>query len=287
VFGKAFVQRAICQNRPSMRSQPFSKPTLLAAVDLLDSRLSQARFNQLLIRLGMEDIVPLDTNVSVAKKAALLAKEVVKQGAKTLSTLEGSVTLTEAVVREAVRLMSEGTEDPKQKALLRGLEMDGYVVTWQDDGSPLLRASLPESVDLPAADDEIHQLLRRFNFQVPLGHLDQAIEAHTRGDWAAANSQARTFMESMLDAIALHLDHNRASALPSSENRRALLAEMKFLSVQRNEWTQDGKNFINGLFKMLHSDGSHPGLSDEDHSTFRLHLVLITARAFLRRLRSL
>jgi hypothetical protein len=35
---------------------------------------------------------------------------------------------------------------------------------------------------------------------------------------------------------------------------------------------------------MLHTHGSHSGLSDEDHSTFRLHLVRVTARTFLRRL---
>ena len=56
------------------------------------------------------------------------------------------------------------------------------------------------------------------------------------------------------------------------------------LSKDRNEWTADGRNFLNGLFKMLHTDGSHPGLSDEDHSTFRLHLALITGQALLRRL---
>ena len=39
-----------------------------------------------------------------------------------------------------------------------------------------------------------------------------------------------------------------------------------------------------GLFKMLHTDGSHPGLSDEDHSTFRLHLALVTGQALLHRL---
>lgn len=65
-----------------------------------------------------------------------------------------------------------------------------------------------------------------------------------------------------------------------------MLAEpaIGFLAVDRNEWTQDGKNYFNGLFKMLHTDGSHPGLSDEDHCTFRLHIVLVTARTFLRRL---
>lgn len=56
------------------------------------------------------------------------------------------------------------------------------------------------------------------------------------------------------------------------------------LSKDRNEWAADGKNFLNGLFKMLHTDSSHAGLSDEDHSTFRLHLALITGRALLRRL---
>ena len=35
---------------------------------------------------------------------------------------------------------------------------------------------------------------------------------------------------------------------------------------------------------MLHTERSHPGLSDEDHCTFRLHVVLVTARTFLRRL---
>jgi hypothetical protein len=34
----------------------------------------------------------------------------------------------------------------------------------------------------------------------------------------------------------------------------------------------------------LHTEGSHPGLSDEDHSTFRLRVVLVMARTFLRRL---
>jgi hypothetical protein len=165
------------------------------------------------------------------------------------------------------------------------LALDGYVVSWDGDArTPLLRAALPGEVDLPAADDEVHQLLKQFGFNVPLGHLDQAIDAHTRGDWAAANSQIRTFLEGLLSDIASHIDPQKSAELASSENRRAWLAERGFLSSSRNEWTNDGKNYLNGLFKMLHTDGSHPGLSDEDHSTFRLHLGLITGRTLLRRL---
>lgn len=94
----------------------------------------------------------------------------------------------------------------------------------------------------------------------------------------------RTFFESLFDAIAFAIDGTAAASCANSENRRAMLAAKGFLATDRNEWTQDGKHFIGGLFKMLHTDGSHPGLSDEDHSTFRLHLVLVSARTFLRRL---
>ncbi|TIT17485.1 MAG: hypothetical protein E5W70_32070 [Mesorhizobium sp.] len=45
----------------------------------------------------------------------------------------------------------------------------------------------------------------------------------------------------------------------------------------------EGKNFINGLMKRLHPQGAHPGLSDEDDSTFRLHIVLLSARLLLTR----
>ncbi len=106
----------------------------------------------------------------------------------------------------------------------------------------------------------------------------------TRGDWAAANAQMRTFLEGLLDDIARHEFPADVENRKTSENRRTLLAEKGFLSSSRNEMTTDGKSFFSGLFKMLHSDGSHPGLSDEDHSTFRLHLVLVTSRTVLRRL---
>lgn len=268
-----------------MRERPFTRPAILAAIELLDERLSQASFNQLLLRLSMEETITLDTAVSVPKKAALLGQAVLKAMDKTIQTLDGAVTIPEATVREAVAVTDPSRETPRQAALVRGLALDGYVI---DKGGgqgdrPFLRAALPREIDLPKTDDEVHQLLKRFGFTTPLGHLNQAIEAHTRGDWAAANAQARTFFESILDAIANHLRPEQASQL-SSENRRALLSEIKFLSVERHEWTPDGKNFINGLFKMLHTDGSHPGLSTNDHCTLRLHLVLITARAFLRRL---
>lgn len=267
-----------------MKTHPFTRPTVVAAVELLGAILTQAKFDQLIVRLMLESNIQHGKDLSVLAKCASLARHVTQHSAQIIDTWYGSVTLAEAVVREAVAITHSRSDRVEQHRLIRGLALDGYVVEWKDERqAPLLRAALPGDIDLPQADDEVHHLLKQFGFNVPLGHLDQAIDAHTRGDWAAANSQIRSFLEGLLDAIALHIDP-QAAALPTSENRRQWLADKGFLSKSRNELTSDGKNFVNGLFKMLHTDGSHPGLSDEDHCTFRLHLGLITGRTLLRRL---
>lgn len=267
-----------------MQSAPFTRPTLLAAVELLELH-SQARFNQTVLRLGLEDEISSISTLSVAKKCDLLGRLVLQRTETVLDTLDGSMTLGEAVIRQAAQLAQKDSGQPLQTAFARGLARDGYVLVWDDYGqNASIRAALPGEIQLPETGDEVHQLLKRFSFGTPLGHLDQAIEAHTRGDWAACNGQLRTFIESLFDDIARNLRPAESATRPSSENRRALLAEVGFFATDRNEWTQDGKNYINGLFKMLHTEGSHPGLSDEDHSTFRLHVVLVTARTFLRRL---
>lgn len=272
-----------------MRRNHFTRPTVTAAVALLDARMSQAKFDHLVLRLGLENHIPSDASVSVSKKAAQLGRFVLTSGTLEVQTIDGTVTLAEAAVREAVAVTMR-SESPglEQERLVRALALDGFAIEWGDDSRtpPLLRAALPGNVDLPATDDEVHQLLKHFGFNTALGHLDQSIDAHTRGDWAAANSQTRTFIESLFEQIAHHINPVAAAAAGSSESRRAWLAEKEFLSKQRNEWTSDGKNYINGLFKMLHTEGSHPGLSDEDRSTFRLHIAVVTARTFLRRLRN-
>jgi hypothetical protein len=267
-----------------MSEVPFTRPTLIAAAIFLNARLNQAAFNHMVLRIGLENEIPSDTDLSVAKKADLLGRIVVQRPTEQVETLEGTLSLAEAVIREAVQQMRSEPIHETEIAFARGLARDGYVVSFDDRDRPSLRAALPEALGLPAVDDEVQQLLKQFGFNTPLEHLGQGIEAHARGDWAAANAQFRTFLEGLFDDIARHSEGADKTAPLTSENRRALLAKIGFLAEDRNEWTQDGKNYINGLFKMLHTEGSHPGLSDEDHSTFRLHLVLVTARTFLRRL---
>jgi hypothetical protein len=59
-----------------MRQGPFSRPTVVAATVLLEQH-TQARFNQMVVRLKLENDVSQDTTVSVGEKIAVLGKVVV------------------------------------------------------------------------------------------------------------------------------------------------------------------------------------------------------------------
>jgi hypothetical protein len=267
-----------------MRDKPFSRPTIVAASELLEI-CTQASFDAVVLRLSLEQAVAAGQSISVAKKCGLLARAVLSNSTITIQTLDGPQNLTEALIREAIAKCSQSLDSPLEIRLGRGLALDGFVPFWDiGEQKYTIIATLPSIVAVTGASDEVHSLIAELAFTTPSGHLMQAIDAHARGDWAAANSQIRTFFESFFDEVAFRLgiDPNRQL---TSENRRAALGSLGFLSQQRNEWSVDGKNYVNGLFKMLHTEGSHPGLSDEEHCTFRLQTVLVTSRMFLRRLR--
>jgi hypothetical protein len=194
--------------------------------------------------------------------------------------------LRDALAEKAISLLQSGertpswvtrTPHPDEASLMRCLELDGVTVS---EGT--LRRILPAAAELPQAESEIMRLLEAHGFSTPKGHLKQALDAHGRGEWAAANSQLRTFLEGLLDEMAEKLDP-AAKGISSGHHRRAHLASVKppFLERALNEWGDNGVGFINGLMARLHPQGSHPGLSDEADSTFRLHVVLVTARLLL------
>ena len=168
-------------------------------------------------------------------------------------------------------------ELPRIKALRSALARDGYTIV-----DRTIRRTLPVELGLAAAEDETTRLLKTGPFPTSRGHLEQALDAHGRGDWAAANSQIRSFYELLFDEIAIAIDPS-LSGPGKGPARLSRLAAEGFLRADLNEWSGDGKNFVNGLMKRLHPHGSHPGLSDEADSTFRLHIVLLTARWFLAR----
>ena len=256
----------------------FSERTLLEATASLPSPLSHTEIDSLILRL-----LPIDSSErrralanSQSKQSKVNEITQFAQENRCHQTPLGS-NLWDAIVEKAASL----PKSMRSAAFVRALERDGFTI--EEDGT--LRRSLHCIADLPRADDEVHILLDKLAMDTAKGHLDQAIENHSEGNWAAANGQLRTFMEELFNEIARRVSPTQITDKHTSENLRQLLAktEPPFLQESLGEWGQDGKNFINGVFKRLHGEGSHPGLSGDEDSTFRLHLVLIVARHYLRR----
>lgn len=266
-----------------MANYQFSRRTIIAAVTVLE-RMTQGELSRFFLELGSGfPRLAGGESISVKKRLNNIISVVDEQQDRRLD--DGSM-LRDTLVEKAVSLLQSRTSLPiwatyttlpDEASFMRCLALDGFTIS---DGA--MRRILPAEADLPQAESEIMRLLDVHRFSTPKGHLKQALDAHGRGDWAAANSQLRTFLEGLLDEMAEKLDP-AARTISSGQNRRAHLANVKppFLERSLSEWGDNGVGFINGLMARLNPQGSHPGLSDEADSTFRLHVVLVTARLLL------
>lgn len=258
----------------------FSPRTVLAAVEAFGFN-TNAQVENLALEYGLADILG---NGGIAKKESRLARYLVEH--PELTGYGGTSLVHELIERAIEARCRQAWRDPQDPAevlpaLVHSLKQDGFVI---EDGE-LVRL-LPEVVPVAAAQDELTQLLHKHGFETAIGHLDQVLSAHARGDWAAANGQLRTFVEELFNRIADHLSDGTTQGLATSHARREWLAtcDPPFLVPEMNEW-DPGKagGFVQGLWKRLHPGGSHPGLSDEADSSFRLHVVLIVAEHFMKR----
>ena len=263
----------------------FSRRTIIAAIDVLESMFVQADMSHFLLKAGSK-IHSSTGGEAVSRRKRMNALIQFVDENPDYPCDDGRLEML--IVEKAVALMQphcEGLVDPEQSNLppkmqtfRRALQQDGFDVN-AADGS--LRPTLPKDIGIPRIESELIRLLEVHGFLTAKGHLDQAFDAHTRGNWAGANSQLRTFIEAFFDEIAEKLDPS--AHIHPRHARLAKLANLGFFNSSLNEWDDNGKGFINGLIKRLHPEGPHPGLSSEDDSTFRMHLVLLTAMLFLRR----
>ncbi len=164
--------------------------------------------------------------------------------------------------------------------LSNALKRDGYVIK---DGK--IVRNFPEELQQVHTESELMQLLNKFNFNTSMEHLRQAIDNHTEGNWAAANSQFRSFLESLLQEIAHKLDNNKTCN--NFNEAIQYLSSKNFLSTKLNEVYESASKrdgYVRSLWNRLQAEGSHPGLSDEADSTFRYHTLIVFARYLLKRL---
>lgn len=169
------------------------------------------------------------------------------------------------------------------RELGHNLKRDGYIVEGR-----AIKKLLPNEIEEAKTESELFVAINKYNFQVSKGHLNQAILNHSQGNWASANSQFRTFIESLLTEINnFLLPDNQTVTAAQAIKTLAETANPPFLSKYLNEYPsgKDSDSFVYGLWARLHPNGSHPGLSDEDDSSFRYHISIVFANYLMRRLK--
>lgn len=260
----------------------LSRPTLDEIIGVLKETYidSNAKASQFISRFELGET----TAPSINKKIEAIIESLVQKEEIHKDVLEFALRMY------YVKYPSAGTSgmfDTKVKVddihetyphLITHLKANGYLIR-----NRTIISALPKELETSALQDELDILLTKFELTTAKGHLDQALSNFRDSNWASSNSQIRTFFESVLLFIAKKIDPSFNKTMA-----RGAITTLSgsFFKVELNEVNSNGSpnGFILGISSILHPDGSHPGLSGEADSTFRLHLIIATANYYLKRL---
>jgi len=235
---------------------------------------THAEVEKFALEFGLENVI---TGSYIERKKVAIIRYLIENpeikapnGTPLLHAIIEPLVLTRCRVSEPAELFPE---------LVNSLDHDGYRLDRNG-----LQEKLPSQLPVVEEENELIQILDRFRYHVARGHYSQALAAHARGDWAAANAQLRSFVEEFFDQV---VETIAPGPYSSSHQRRQALAKVGFFRSDLNEWSDDGTGFVQSFWKRLHPQGSHPGLSEKEDSTFRLHIVIVVMHYFAKRLESL
>ncbi|KQY90967.1 hypothetical protein ASD24_24535 [Paenibacillus sp. Root52] len=161
--------------------------------------------------------------------------------------------------------------------LRRLLLRDGFVI----EDNKLIR-TFDTTINYSENQNLLESLLDKHGLVTAKGHYEQARENFNRGHWAACNGQLRSYVEELCNVIAEKITHQTYT---NSHQAKIALSQTNppIFYRELNEWKDDGKGYFETFWSRLHPEGSHPGLSNEEDSIFRLNLVQISSLEILRR----
>lgn len=161
--------------------------------------------------------------------------------------------------------------------LADSLRRDGYLLTGkasetQDHTSwskpaPVYRWTIEpvggDEVPLVPQVGAVQQSLIDRGLVIAAKHFEQAFRAYSVGDLEAANGQLRPALESVLTSIA-----------QARTSWRGLGGGAAIDAINNAGLFEKGEyDYIYGLWRMSHKNGSHPGLSNADEALFRISSV--------------
>lgn len=248
----------------------FSRKTILEIIKALNFQ-THDEVERFCIEFGIESVI---SGTYIKQKETSIAKHLISN--PEAIGPNGSKLSTEIIEYAIKRRNGFESFSEIHPELVHSLERDGFEIT--NDG---LRRKLPAEFPIVVQEDQLIYLLEKHGFVTAKGHYEQVVAAHARGEWAGANAQLRTFVEEFFNKTQTIICPGE---YPSSHERKNALANAGFFIKDYNEYLFNGTGFVEAFWKRLHPEGSHPGLSEQSDSTFRLHLVILVIHHFLMRL---
>lgn len=170
------------------------------------------------------------------------------------------------------------------------LRFDGYDIDFEEQC--LIMGGI-EQLEISQKEDQIISFLNLYNFHTTKGHFLQAKGSYMGDNFAALNSQLRTFVESLLQEMAQYIkicEPNNSSISFNELNAQTgmqVLAKCTYpvLDINLNEWKEESKGYFNAFWARLHPEGSHPGLPDIEEVLYRFQLVILNCLLIIKRFR--
>jgi hypothetical protein len=274
----------------------LSNPTIAALVKA-GQNLGGSDLKTLLQAADLWDYSPYKIGVASENRPELIRSRLLGARAE---AKDGDAGAHRAMLVFATQLIQQTVKNPEYAPpwfgeLRDALLADGYQITW--DGDPPVTVPLPGYVHVAMQGSIRYSILPTDASPVPLApeisaleaelaargytsvlnHYRQAVDGFTSHKYESANGDLRTTLEDLVTRLAEdHAGYPRQAQ--ASQGNAAITHMIQSGHLPEN----DGGLLLRGLWRLSHTNGSHPGRSDADESRFRMQVITATARFLLR-----
>lgn len=178
-------------------------------------------------------------------------------------------------LREFILIVAARSDEGQLARLREATRSGGFDLQLIDGEARLLPLDEPE-VPLAELMSALEADCRRLGMTVAGNHYRQAVDSLADGRNEAANAQLRTMFEEVVVNLAVLHGFSRTGQ-GAGGNAIRYLIQNGYLPEN------DGGNYVHGLWKIVQTNGSHPGTSPAGEAHFRMHALTAAARYLIDR----
>lgn|GEM_PF-5327083 len=246
---------------------PFSSRTVGVLVRSIDAGYTSATIGTLLLEAGADRWEPASWPNKQTRLQRLFAS---MRESSDPDVRHAAIDLATQVLRDGARPGSFHGPTTWYEDVRAAVAADG----WEYDVEARRLIPTVPGVDAVEYTDAVDRALAARGWTTAAGHYRQALDAFGRGNWASANAQLRSALEETLPLAASVVARARPNEVQAALDMLRSAGQLV-----------DGEySYAKGLWQLCQSQGSHPGLSDEEESRFRLVSVTAYLRFLLDRL---